>query len=386
MRRYLEIFLVSLKLGLTSFGGPIAHIGYYHNEYVIKRKWLREETFAELLALCQFLPGPASSQMTISMGVMHSGLAGGFLAWLGFTAPSAILMAGFAFLLSGYGFGDAAWIQGLKIVAVGIVAQAVLTMWQKLVTDNKLATISLSAMVFLIIKQTAFSQIIIILLAGIAGLLIYRKSVFTDGPDTDKPVSYRTGIISLVIFAGLLLALPLLRQITGSHYIALADSFYRPGSLVFGGGHVVLPLLEFEVVPAGWVTKEIFLAGYGAAQAVPGPIFTFASYLGAMISGLPGAVIAVTAIFLPGFLLVIGVLPFWSRLRKNSKIKGALAGINAAVVGILLAALYNPVMTSAIHSPSDLGIAVILFGMLAFWKLPPWISVITGVALRCLIG
>jgi len=380
LKRYSEVFTVSLKLGLTSFGGPIAHIGYYHNEYVAKRKWLDEKTFADLLALCQFLPGPASSQMSIGIGTMRAGLYGGFLSWLGFTAPSAIAMVIFAVLLKGYGFGDAVWIHGLKIVAVAIVAQAVLTMWQKLITDNKLATIALAAMVFLLFQQSAASQIAIIAASGLTGLLIYRNSVAADNTESAATVSYRTGVIALILFFGLLLLLPVMRQVTGNSTIALADSFYRPGALVFGGGHVVLPLLEFEVVPAGWITKDDFLAGYGAAQAVPGPLFTFAAYIGTMISGLPGAVIALTAVFLPGFLIVIGALPFWNRLRGNGKIKGVLTGVNAGVVGILLAALYNPVITSAVKSTSDLGLAVMLFGMLVFWKVPPWAAVIAGVA------
>ncbi|HRX48211.1 MAG TPA: chromate efflux transporter [Spirochaetota bacterium] len=386
IKKYLEVFTVSLKLGLTSFGGPIAHIGYYHNEYVAKRKWLDEKTFADLLALCQFLPGPASSQMSIGIGTMRAGLTGGFLAWTGFTVPSAVAMIIFALLLQGFSFGDAAWIHGLKIVAVAIVAQAVLTMWQKLVTDNKLATIAIAAMVFLLFKQTALSQIVIIAAAGFAGLLIYRNSAESDHSGASAAVGYRTGIIALALFFILLFLLPVMRQITGNGMIALADSFYRPGALVFGGGHVVLPLLEFEVVPTGWITKDDFLAGYGAAQALPGPIFTFAAYIGTMIGGVAAGVIALTAVFLPGFLIVIGALPFWNRLRGNGRIKGALTGVNAGVVGILLAALYNPVITSAVKSSADLGLAVILFGMLVFWKLPPWAAVIAGVAGSMVLG
>jgi len=386
LKQYIEVFTVSLKLGLTSFGGPIAHIGYYHNEYVVKRKWLDEKTFADLLALCQFLPGPASSQMSIGIGTMRAGLAGGFLAWLGFTAPSAIAMIIFAILLRGYSFGDAAWIHGLKIVAVAIVAQAVLTMWQKLITDNNLATIALAAMVLLIFKQTSLSQIIIIAASGLSGLMIYRNISEPDNSGTSVAVGYKTGIMALVMFFAMLFLLPVMRQITGNSIIALSDSFYRPGALVFGGGHVVLPLLEFEVVPTGWISKDDFLAGYGAAQAVPGPLFTFAAYIGTMISGVTSGLIALVAVFLPGFLLVIGALPFWDRLRGNGKIKGALTGVNAGVVGILLAALYNPVITSAVKSPADLGLAVILFGMLVFRGLPPWAAVIAGAAGSTVMG
>lgn len=380
IKRYIEVFAVSLKLGLTSFGGPIAHLGYYHSEYVVKKKWLDEKTFADLLALCQFLPGPASSQMSIGIGTIRAGLTGGILAWIGFTAPSAIAMILFALMLQGYSFGNATWIHGLKIVAVAIVAQAVLTMWQKLVTDNKLATIALAAMVFLLFKQSALSQIIIIGFSGVAGIFLYKNSIQPVNSGPSASVGFRTGVTALILFFTLIIILPVMRQISGSSIIALADSFYRPGALVFGGGHVVLPLLEFEVVPSGLITKDNFLAGYGASQAVPGPLFTFAAYIGTMISGPAGGLIALTAIFLPGFLLVIGVLPFWNRLRGNPKIGGALTGINAGVVGILIAALYNPVITSAIKSPADLGLAVMLFGMLVYWKLPPWAAVAAGMA------
>jgi chromate transporter len=374
----LEVLGVSTKLGLTSFGGPIAHLGYFHNEYVKRKKWMDERSYADLVALCQFLPGPASSQVGIGIGVIRAGLLGGVVAWLGFTLPSVIALVLFAFLLKGFDIGNAGWIHGLKIVAVAIVAQAVFSMGQKLTPDRNRATLAILAMVITLLWQTALSQLILIVLAAIIGLLLYRKKEVPITSDLHVPVSRKTAVVSLIVFAGLLFVLPFLRQLTGNPWLAIMDSFYRSGSLVFGGGHVVLPLLEREVVPVGWISKQNFLTGYGATQAVPGPLFTFAAYLGAMIRGVGGAVLATVAIFLPAFLLVIGALPFWNSLRRSPNIQGALTGVNAAVVGILLAALYNPIWTSAIHSTNDFVLAVVLFGMLIFWKLPPWMIVIVG--------
>jgi chromate transporter len=385
-KKYFELFTASLKLGLTSFGGPIAHLGYFHDEYVVKRKWLDEQSYADLVALCQFLPGPASSQLGIGIGTIRAGLLGGIIAWFGFTAPSAIALVLFAFLLKGSDFSDAGWLHGLKIVAVAIVAQAILIMWQKLITDRKCASIALFSMVILLFWQTAFSQVIVIIFAGLIGLVLYRNAVMSENSSMEMPVSRTLGGVCLIAFFILLVILPVFRHSTNSHWIAIADSFYRSGALVFGGGHVVLPLLEKEVVPVGWISKADFLAGYGAAQAVPGPLFTFAAYLGAMIDGIFGALLSVVAIFLPAFLLIIGALPFWNDLRRNTKIKGALIGINAAVVGILLAALYNPLCISSILKATDLGLAVCLFGMLVFWKMPPWIVVIAGAAGNSLVG
>jgi chromate transporter len=378
LRRLLEIGVVSLRLGFTSFGGPIAHLGYFHEEYIRRRKWLDERGYAELVALCQFLPGPASSQVGIGIGVIRAGLLGGIVAWLGFTLPSMIALVLFAMLLQGFDMGNAGWIHGLKIVAVAIVAQAVLGMGQKLTPDPSRATLAILVMMMTLLWQTAFSQVIFIITAGLIGLFIYRKKEAEVASDLHVPVSRVAAIMCLSIFVGLLFALPFLRQFTDNHWVAIMDSFYRSGSLVFGGGHVVLPLLEREVVPIGWVSSEDFLAGYGATQAVPGPLFTFAGYLGAMYRGVAGAVVATVAIFLPAFLLVIGTLPFWNSLRRSPKMQAALTGVNAAVVGILLAALYNPIWISAILSPEDFVLAVILFGMLLFWKLPSWIVVVAG--------
>lgn len=374
----LEILSVSTKLGVTSFGGPIAHLGYFHDEYIRRRKWLDERSYMELVVLCQFLPGPASSQVGIGIGIVRAGWLGGLVAWLGFTLPSVLALVAFAFLLQGYDIGNAGWIHGLKIVAVAIVAHAILGMGQKLTPDRTRATIAVVAATVTLLWQAALSQIIIILLAGLLGVVLYRGKSQESSPDLQIPISRSLAIVCLALFFGLLLALPLLREWTEHEWIVLFDGFYRSGSLVFGGGHVVLPLLERELVPAGWMTKEEFLAGYGAAQAVPGPLFTFGSYLGAMAGGVTGAFIATIAIFLPAFLLVMGALPFWSLLRNSSNMQGALMGVNAAVVGILLASLYDPLWTSAVLQPKDFILALILFSMLVFWKLPPWMIVFVG--------
>lgn len=373
-----EVLTVSFKLGLTSFGGPIAHLGYFHDEYVRRRKWLDERSYADLVALCQFLPGPASSQVGIGIGVFRSGLLGGVLAWIGFTLPSVIALVLFALLLQGSDIGNAGWIHGLKIVAVAIVAHAVLGMGKKLTPDRTRATLAISIAVLTLVWQTAFTQVLLIAAAGILGMLLFKNNLVESTPKLFVPISRITAIICLILFFGLLIVLPILNQLTAIHSLAIFDSFYRAGSLVFGGGHVVLPLLEQEVVPSGWISENDFLAGYGITQAVPGPIFTFASYLGMMIHGWYGALIATIAIFLPAFLLVFGTLPFWNDLRQNPKIQGILIGVNAGVVGILLASLYNPLFTSAILSPLDFALAAALFGMIFFWKLPSWLVVIVG--------
>ncbi|WP_042161358.1 chromate transporter [Paenibacillus gorillae] len=373
----LEVFTVSTKLGLTSFGGPIAHLGYFHNEYIRRCKWMDERSYGDLVALCQFLPGPASSQVGIGIGIIRAGLLGGVTAWLGFTLPSVLALVLFAFLMQGFDISNAGWIHGLKIVAVAIVAQAVLGMGQKLTPDRNRATIAILAAVVTLMWQTAFSQILLIVIAGLIGMILYRKSTIPETEELSVPISRSFAVICLIVFFALLIFLPLFSQFAGADWLSLFDSFYRSGSLVFGGGHVVLPLLDRELVPE-WMNKADFLAGYGATQAVPGPLFTFAGYLGAMINGVTGALIATVAIFLPAFLLIAGALPFWNSLRKNSRVQGALIGINAAVVGILLAALYNPLWTTAILAPVDFALAAILFLMLVFWKVQPWIIVITG--------
>ncbi|BCG61609.1 chromate transporter [Paenibacillus sp. URB8-2] len=382
----LEVLSVSTKLGLTSFGGPIAHLGYFHNEYIRRRKWMDERSYADLVALCQFLPGPASSQVGIGIGILRAGLLGGVVAWLGFTLPSVIALVAFAFLLQGYDIAGSGWIHGLKIVAVAIVAQAILGMGQKLTPDRHRVTIAVAAAAVALSWHTAYSQVLIIIAAGAVGLCLYRKNNAAGAADLQIGISRTVAVCCLALFVGLLVALPLLRTPGETGWLAMFDSFYRSGSLVFGGGHVVLPLLEREVVPTGWVSQADFLAGYGAAQAVPGPLFTFAGYLGAMAGGITGAVVATLGIFLPAFLLVVGALPFWNGIRNSPKIQGVLVGVNAAVVGILLAALYDPLWTTAILEPMDFALAAILFIMLVFWKLPPWMVVLAGAAGGMLLG
>lgn len=386
IKTLIEILLVSTKLGLTSFGGPIAHLGYFHEEYVRRRKWLDEKSYADLVVLCQFLPGPASSQVGIGVGVMRGGVFGGILAFIGFTAPSAVALILLALFLKGMEINDAGWIHGLKIVAVAVVAQAILGMAQKLTPNKPTKAIALAAILTVLLWQTAYSQIAIILLSAVVGLLIFKNHENElESANAQFPISRSFAMICLASFFGLLLVLPLLRGVVSSSGLALFDSFYRSGALVFGGGHVVLPLLEREFVPTGWLSKEEFLAGYGAAQAVPGPLFTFAAYIGAVINGWKGGVVATIAIFLPAFLLVYGTLPFWNSLRRSPRIKGALTGVNAAVVGILIAAFYTPIWTSSIHAPEDFAFAAVLFSMLAYWKLPPWIVVVAGIVVGSII-
>ena len=376
----LEVLFVSTKLGLTSFGGPVAHLGYFHNEYIRRRKWMDEKSYADLVALCQFLPGPASSQVGIGIGVMRAGILGGIAAFIGFTLPSVIVLIAFALLLTQLNIGEAGWIHGLKIVAVAIVAQAILGMAKSLTPDIKRKTIALFVLIGTLLWQSTYSQVAFILLSALIGFILFKEQ--DDNKESSKsklfPISRSFATICLILFFALLILLPILREWTTSNWIAIFDSFYRSGALVFGGGHVVLPLLERELVPSGLVSKEAFLAGYGATQAVPGPLFTFAAYLGAVINGWQGGLFATIAIFLPAFLLIFGTLPFWDALRSNTKIKGALMGVNAAVVGILISAFYQPIWTSSILEPIDFALASLLFSMLVFWKLPPWVIVLTG--------
>ena len=374
----LEILLVSTRLGLTSFGGPTAHLGYFHEEYVRRRKWMDEKSYADLVALAQFLPGPASSQVGIGIGVMRAGVLGGIVSFLGFTLPSVIALILFALLLTGFDIGNAGWIHGLKIVAVAVVAHAILSMAKNLTPDLRRKAIALFALIGTLVWQTAFTQVGVILIAALFGFLLYKQHEKDEEVSTRFPITKRVSAICLLLFFGLLIFLPIIREMTGSYWVAMFDSFYRSGSLVFGGGHVVLPLLEQEFVPTGWLSEESFLAGYGATQAVPGPLFTFAAYLGAVMKGWQGGLIATIAVFLPAFLLILGALPFWDSLRNNPNIKGAIMGVNAAVVGILISALYTPIWTSSILTPIDFALASILFSMLVYWKLPPWIVVLTG--------
>ena len=386
LKSLLEILIVSTRLGLTSFGGPVAHLGYFHTEYVRRRKWMDEKSYADLVALCQFLPGPASSQVGIGIGVMRAGVLGGIISFLGFTLPSVIALIIFAIILQGFDVGNAGWIHGLKIVAVAVVAHAIMGMANNLTPDLKRKAIALFALVATLMWQTAFSQVGVILIAAVIGFLLFKQNVTEDDSRLTFPISKRLAVICLTLFFGLLILLPILREATSLNWVALFDSFYRSGSLVFGGGHVVLPLLEREFVPTGWISEEAFLAGYGAAQAVPGPLFTFAAYIGAVIDGWKGGLLATFAIFLPAFLLILGTLPFWDSLRRNSKVKAALMGVNAAVVGILISAFYFPIWTSSILAPIDFAFAAVLFSMLVYWKLPPWMVVLTGAIGGTLIG
>jgi chromate transporter len=378
---FLEVLGVSTRLGLTSFGGPIAHLGYFHEEYVKRRKWIDEQSYADLVALCQFLPGPASSQVSMAIGIARVGLLGGFAAWLGFTLPSALALVAFAFGIGALAnTADAGWLHGLKIVAVAVVTQAVWGMARSLCPDRERATIAILASIVTLTWPTAIGQLSSIAIAAVVGLAIFPKTAPFSPSYMRFPVKKSTGITAWIILFALLLGLPLLRQIAPSHALEVFDSFFRVGSLVFGGGHVVLPLLQTEVVGPGWVTNEQFVAGYGAAQAVPGPLFTFAAYLGAVMgpepNGWTGAMLALVAIFLPSFLLIAGALPFWDLLRSVPVFQSALKGVNAAVVGLLLTALYTPVWISAIHSPADFGLGLVAFGLLMFWKCPPWLVVV----------
>jgi chromate transporter len=374
----LEILAVSTKLGLTSFGGPTAHLGYFHNEYIQKRKWMDEKSYADLVALCQFLPGPASSQVGIGMGIARAGVLGGIVSFIGFTLPSVIALIIFARFLQTFDVNQAGWIHGLKIVAVAVVAHAIIGMAHNLTPDLKRKGIALFALVATLLWQTTLVQVLVIVFSALIGYLLFKRVQIPDSGKMNFPVSRLFASICLGLFFGLLIFLPIISEIFSSNWIAMFDSFYRSGALVFGGGHVVLPLLQSEFVPTGQITEEAFLSGYGAAQAVPGPLFTFAAYLGTVMFGWQGGILATIAIFLPAFLLVIGTLPFWDILRSYPKMRGSLMGVNAAVVGILISAFYHPIWTSSILSPIDFAFASILYSMLALWKLPPWIVVITG--------
>ncbi len=380
-----EVLWVCTRLGLTSFGGPIAHLGYFHEEYVTRQRWVDEQSYADLVALCQFLPGPASSKVGIALGIIRAGLPGGIAAWLGFTLPSALALIAFAYGVGSFGAADSAgWLHGLKVVAVAVVALAVWGMARMLCPDRERATLAILTAIVASAWPTAPGQILPIIAAGLIGWRLFPPTEIPPPLHVRAPISHRLGMASWVLFFGLLVVLPFLRQITPSQTLAVFDSFFRVGSLVFGGGHVVLPLLQAEVVGPGWVTNEHFVAGYGAAQAVPGPLFTFAAYLGWMmqppLNGWAGASLALAAIFVPAFLMTIGALPFWDLLRSRTSFQAALRGINAAVVGLLLGALYHPVWTAAIHTPSDFGLGLLAFGLLAFWKFPPWLVVVLTAA------
>lgn len=375
-----QVFKTFLKLGLTSFGGPVAHLGFFRDEFVVRRRCLQDEAYADLVALCQFLPGPASSQVGIGIGLSQAGLRGGLAAWVGFTLPSALALILFAYGVTGLdaATGDASWLHGLKVVAVAVVAQAIWGMAKTLCPDRPRGTLAILAAMLTLAWPGVGGQLTAIAGGALLGLACLKHA----GPANHEPqlfaISKRVAIVCLGLFFLLLLALPLAAR-NGSHALALVDSFYRSGSLVFGGGHVVLPLLQAEVVNPGWISNDLFLAGYGAAQAVPGPLFTFSAYLGAAQTAAPngwvGGLLCLLAIFLPSYLLVVGVLPFWDSLRRNHQVRTALLGVNAAVVGLLLAAFYHPVWSSGILSPGDFVLALAAFGLLTLWKVPPWLVV-----------
>jgi chromate transporter len=372
-----DVLFVFLRLGLTSFGGPIAHLGYFREEFVVRRGWLDEREYADLVALCQFLPGPASSQVGMALGYLRAGYGGALAAWLGFTLPSAVAMILFALGLTHYAQAvPAGVLHGLKVAAVAVVAQAVWGMARTLCPDARRVTLMTVAACCVALAPLAWVQVAVIAAAGVAGLALLPGRELPLPEPLPIAVRRRTGLFWLALFAALLMVLPLLAHLTENPTLTLVDAFYRAGALVFGGGHVVLPLLQAETVPPGWVDAQTFLAGYGAAQAVPGPLFTFAAFLGAVReippAGWTGGLLALTAIFLPSFFLILGALPFWAKWRHLRHTQAALAGVNAAVVGLLLAALYQPVWTSAILRPQDFCLALVAFVALLFWRVPPW--------------
>ena len=375
------IFLIFLKLGATSFGGPIAHLGYFRAEFVARRAWLDERAFADLVALCQFLPGPASTQVGIALGLLKGGLPGAFLAWLGFTLPSALAMIAFGMTLKGLDAGgNIMWLHGLKVVAVAVVARALWGMGRSLCPDRARASMAVAAAIVALLIPGAFAQIAIIAAGGIIGRLwLAPQSSLPHVPTPFKPTK-RFGFGALALFFVVLLLSPLAARESGLYVVQLFDSFFRAGALVFGGGHVVLPLLQAALVPRGWLSNDAFLAGYGAAQAVPGPLFTVAAYFGAVSSQTPhgwvGALVALVAIFLPGFLLVLGVLPLWEEARRHPAFQSVALGVNASVVGLLLAAFYQPVWINGILSAGDFTLAATAYLLLAFWNAPPWLVVI----------
>ncbi|CAB3769848.1 chromate efflux transporter [Paraburkholderia solisilvae] len=397
LRAAFEVFAVFLRLGLTSFGGPIAHLGYFRREFVAKRNWLDEQRYSELLGVCQFLPGPTSSQVGFSIGLLRAGWLGAIAAWCGFTLPSAMLLLAFAVLAPHLaGALSDGLVHGLKLVAVAVVAQAVSDMARRLCPDRRRAAIALCAIATLSLLNTAYAQLISIVLGALLGFALCRTLASADAaePASELPlrVARPAGVIALLLFAVLLLGLPVLARIHGGQALRVFDAFYRSGALVFGGGHVVLPLLQQQTVATGWIAPNDFLAGYGAAQAVPGPLFTFAAYLGWMMSSPPnhwaGALMATVAIFLPGMLLVLAALPWWQSLRARPATAAALAGVNAAVVGLLATALYSPVWTGAVHTPVDFAVAALGFILLVRWHAPPLavvaLCVLAGVATAAL--
>lgn len=381
----LEVLRIFAKLGFSCFGGPIAHIGYFRDEFVVRRKWIDEHAFADLVGLCQFLPGPASSQVGFSIGLMRAGYLGALAAWTGFTLPSAAALIIFAYGASALsGPLGSGLLHGLKLTAVAIVAQAVLGMARNLCPDRERASIAVVAALIILFSMSSIAQVAAIVLGGLAGLWLCRSEATAPSGHVELPVSRTVGLACLAGFFILLAGLPLVRGLSGSSGVALFEAFYRSGALVFGGGHVVLPLLREAFVTPGWLSDNAFLAGYGAAQAVPGPLFTFAAYLGTVVSaephGLAGAALGLLGIFLPGMLVLLGVLPFWDSFRKRPNAQAIMRGVNAAVVGLLGAALYNPVWSTSVKTSGDFGVALLGFVLLIAWRAPPLIVVAISAA------
>ncbi|MBX9933779.1 MAG: chromate efflux transporter [Methylobacterium sp.] len=385
-----EVFSAFLKLGLTAFGGPVAHIGYFRTEFVARRRWLDEAAYADLVALCQFLPGPASSQVGLGLGLMRAGPLGALAAFTAFTLPSVLILMAFAYGLTMAGGLGGGWLHGLKAVTVAVVAQAVFGMARNLAPDGARATLLVAAALVALAFPGSIGQVSTILLGAVIGLFLPGDTAPAQTGGRRTRLSRRLGAAALALYGVLLVALPLLATAFPTQSLQLADAFYRAGALVFGGGHVVLPLLQAAIVPKGWMSADTFLAGYGAAQAVPGPLFTFAAYLGAAMgpepNGWRGALLCLGFIFLPAILLVFGALPFWEVLRRGVRARRMLSGVNAAVVGLLLAALYDPVWTSGIRGPADAGLAASAYLALAVWQLPPWSVVIGGALVGAMLG
>ncbi|MFJ7735324.1 chromate efflux transporter [Lysinibacillus sp. NPDC097287] len=378
MRKLLEIFLVSFKLGCTSFGGPTAHLGYFQNEYVQNRKWLTDKEFSNLVALSQFLPGPASSQVGMGIGLLRGGILGSVVSFVGFTLPSVLLLIMFAYYYA-HTEMDLGWIHGLKLVAVAIVAQAIWDMSKKLIPSFCHFMIALLALVVVFVWANPFAQVVVIALASLVGFQLFKEnSGNEDSIGTTLPISKTTGASLLALFVILLIGLPVVSSLIQHDWLALIEKFYVSGALVFGGGHVVLPLLEAQFVQSGLMSSSDFLTGYGITQAVPGPLFTFASYIGMVLGGVPGAIVATIAIFLPAFLLIVGVLPFWLTLSRNAGLRGAIVGANAAVVGILAAAFIHPIVSKTIQSGMDVLIAAIFLWLLIRWKIQAYLVVLLG--------
>ena len=385
MYKYINIFFVALKLGLLSFGGPTAHLGYFYDEYVKKRKWLDEKEYSDLVALCQFLPGPASSQVGIGIGTIRGGIGGGIISFIGFTLPSVIILMIFSALFTNSDVSFT-WMQGLKLVAAAIVGQAIIGMGKKLTNTKTTIALALFVLILSLVINNLYIQVIALSITGVYGLIFLKQTSTDKSKIKNKSFKLpkKLGFVSLSLFFLLLTVLPIASSMTNNLWLKMFDSFYRSGSLVFGGGHVVLPLLKSEFVPSGLISPDNFITGYAAAQAVPGPLFTFASYIGMSIEGIGGAILATFAIFLPAFLLLFGILPFWDNIKSNIYAEGFLKGISAGVVGILIAAFYNPIWTSTIKSELDFTLASSLFILLMYFRFPSWAIVLIGIILGIL--